>query len=55
MGFMVYDRNGNDVTGTREWYADSRGGLYYLTDNTDSPLVEAGDDFSVTFNSIPFV
>lgn len=40
MGFKVYDTDGNDVTNKRQWFMDTEGNLYYLTGDTDSPLME---------------
>lgn len=40
MGFKVYDVEGNDVTDERQWFMDTEGNLYYLTDDIDSPLME---------------
>lgn len=34
----VYDKEGNDVTDTKEWYIDKNGCLYYETDDAEFPL-----------------
>lgn len=43
--FHVYDRDGNDITDTRKWLIDAEGMLFYLTDDIDSPLMEADEDY----------
>lgn len=43
MAFRVYDGEGNDVTDDRQWFINSDGQLFYLTDDIDSPLIEAND------------
>lgn len=43
MEFKVYDSEGNDVTETRQWFIDTKGNLYYLTDDAGSPLMETDE------------
>lgn len=44
MKFKVYDKNGKDVTDTRNWYIDVNGNLYFESNDVDCPLIDA-DDF----------
>ncbi len=41
--FKVYDSNGKDITEQEEWYIDIYGTLYFMTNDIDSPLQDAGD------------
>lgn len=43
--FKVYDKSGKDVTIYFEWYIDSEGDLYYMTDDVDMPLHPVYDEF----------
>ena len=43
--FKVFDKNGNDITNKHEWYVDSQGHLYFMTNEINSPLVEAEDSY----------
>lgn len=39
--FSVFDKNGKDITAQEEWYLDVTGALYFMTNDIDSPLMEA--------------
>ena len=39
--FEVFDREGNDVTNQEEWYIDVNGDLFFMTNDIDSPLMDA--------------
>lgn len=36
--FKVFNKSGEDVTDTRDWYIDQNGDLYFETNDIDSPL-----------------
>ncbi len=46
--FIVYDSNGEDVTQQEEWYIDVYGTLYFMTNDIDSPLMDA-ESFGYTY------
>lgn len=39
--FRVYDAANNDITNQEEWYIDVNGNLFFMTNDIDSPLMEA--------------
>ena len=39
--FEVFDKNGVNVTEEQEWYIDPQGCLYFMTNDIDSPLLDA--------------
>ena len=41
MLFKVYDSKGKDITYQEEWYIDLQGNLYFMTNDIDSPLMDA--------------
>lgn len=43
--FKVYDKNGNDVTNTKDWFIDNYGLLQYMTHNIDSITAEADEGY----------
>lgn len=46
MKFKVYElATDKDVTDKNEWYIDTEGTLYFITDDIDSPLYEAGEEY----------
>ena len=38
MKFRIIDKNGKDVTDTRDWYLDLNGNVYIETDDIDMPI-----------------
>ena len=46
--FKVFDKNGKDVTNQEEWYIDIHGDLFFMTDDVDSPLMDA-ESFGYTY------
>ena len=41
MIFKVFDANGKDITEQEEWYIDIYGTLFFMTNDIDSPLLDA--------------
>lgn len=41
MEFKVYDMDGNDVTDKENWFINTKGELFYLTNDIDCPLMPA--------------
>ena len=39
--FVVFDRDGNDITDKNEWYIDIDGNLFFMTNDIDMPLFDA--------------
>ena len=46
--FEVFDQKGNNVTMQEEWYIDVNGNLFFMTNDIDSPLMEA-ESFGFTY------
>ena len=46
MRFKVYElATDKDVTDKQEWYIDIEGKLYFLTNDIDTPLYEASEEY----------
>ena len=43
MIFKVFNANGEDITEQEEWYIDIYGTLFFMTNDIDSPLQDAGN------------